>query len=70
MRMPSLLFSVFPGVVTSLIAPEEEAQLKSIARELGIDLLEEETAEATPPADPIKDVHRAKRELEDLFNLM
>ena len=43
--------------------------MKSIAAELGIDLQEEQAAEAVLP-DPERDIDSAKKELEDLFNLM
>ena len=57
------------GLITTLISPEEEPSMKSIAAELGIDLQEEEAAEAEL-SDPERDIDSAKKELEDLFNLM
>lgn len=57
------------GVVTTLVSPEEEASLKRVAEELGIEL--QEQAEPDPGAvpDPEQDIDSAKQTLEDLFNL-
>lgn len=60
-------FSWVAGVVTSLVISEEEDKLQNIAKELGIELVEEDAAASL---DAAADVNATKQELEDLYNLM
>lgn len=58
------------GVITSIISESESEKLKAVAKELDLKLIEETALEAKAVPDPEADVDAAKKELEDLYNLL
>lgn len=67
------------GVVTTIVTPGQLASLQEMAAELGVELTEAEDAAAPPAETPgadgteggsVADVEKARKGLEDLFNLM
>lgn len=57
-------------MVTTVISDNEEDSLKAVAEKLGLTLVEEKALEAKAMPDPDADMDGAKKELEDLYNLM
>lgn len=53
-----------------MIADDEEDRLKEIASELKLEMVSEEAIGGGIMPDPKTDIDSAKKELEDLYNLM
>lgn len=62
-------FEVCAGIVTTIIAEDEGDDLKQVAESLGLSMVELD-AGSSPMPDPNSDIDSAKKELEDLYNLM
>lgn len=58
------------GLITTLITEGEEQALRNVAQELGFELHEEKALPGAPLPDPTTDLEGARRELDDLYNLM
>ena len=58
------------GVITTLVTHREAEELERIADKLGFTLQEEKETSLAEIPDPEKDIDGAKKELEDIYNLM
>ena len=58
------------GIITTIISDDEEDKLKEVAEKLKLQMVSEEALAGGIMPDPEADIDSAKKELEDLYNLM